>query len=213
MLRFADSLRPAWQFVLNQLSRRPRRVCRARPMRCTRLWLEDLEYRPGPAVFTVTNGGPPTPDEDSFSLYDVVRIAETSALFGPSTIHFDPGLGGNVGLAYGNLDFTAGDPVTVDGGAERIDLFAMFGPNNRAWEIHIDAGASITFRNVDFGTLNSHILNEGQTTFENCTFSGGFSISGGVIDNTSSGSVTMIDCTMTGNSSPDVGGAIYNDSG
>ena len=98
MSRLADSPRRAWQSLWNVLFRQLKPARRARPVRCSRLGLEYLEDRLAPAVYTVTNTGPPTQDKDSFSLYDVVSIAESTNLFGPSIIHFDSGLNGNVGL-------------------------------------------------------------------------------------------------------------------
>jgi hypothetical protein len=187
MSHVAHSPRLSWQSFLKQLFSRRRRPIRGkRSLQDARLSLEHLDDRIAPAVYIADNPGPPTQNAESGSLYDAVALADGDHQ--PCTVIIPVGTGGYFPIDFGDVDVSGSNGVTIDGGTPQLNLVS----GADGGEFHILPGADVTFRNIDFGTLSNaivnngskSIVNEGQTTFENCTFEGGDSTIGGVIHNT-----------------------------
>jgi hypothetical protein len=198
-------------------ARTPRTIRTARAR--FRPGLEALEDRLAPAILTVT-----TLSDAATHTGTSLRDALAAAAAG-DTIKFQAGLSGAINVNPFNLgqgtltlsqDVTidgTGASITVEGGMNNLDL-------NNAQPFVVNSGVTAALNNLTIanGSPGIHapgggIANSGTLTISNCTLTGNIArYGGGGIENT--GTLTVSNCTLTGNKSDsDSGGGILNNSG
>lgn len=103
--------------------------------------------------------------------------------------------------------------TTIDGGGQTITLNG----NNATRVFWVKKNATLTFRNItvtrgkDMGMGGAAIYNEGgKVNVINSTLSFNTSSTGGAINNSNFGTLTLTGTTLVGNSAQTRGGAIYN---
>jgi len=173
------------------------------------LRLEALEDRLAPATFSVLN----LADSGPGSLRQA--IVQSDSTPGPNKIDFAPGLSGTITLTSGQLTIANNDVKLVGPGA---DVIAVSG-NNASRVFEVDAvqaaisGLTITSGRVSFFNPGGGggIYNSGGTlTIADCTISGNTSTGngdgGGLYNN--AGTVMVTGSTLRGNSSAGAGGGI-----
>lgn len=146
-----------------------------------------------------------------------------------STIHFAQGLHGTIMITAGVLVFASGKELTLVGpGANQLAISGGDASNSNI-DIDISVKARVTISNLSFknskSAIDSFIYNEGELTLNNSVIAGNetldsagdsHSSNGGGIDNASTGTMTVIDSTITDNTvtakdTDSYGGGIVND--
>jgi hypothetical protein len=215
-----------------RLFARTPRTSRKEPARF-RPRLEALEGRLAPATLTVNSMADTANATDTYlSLREAIALVNSATL--PSglstqitakisgtlhdgktdTIQFDPTkvtgpitLGGtDLGLSLPSTTAT----ITIDGGAAGVTV-----DGNHAsgifW-VHFNVSATLNDLTISNGSaeVGSGIENSGTLTVSNCTLSGNSATyAGGGIDN--NGTATVSNCTLSGNSATYHGGGIFNE--
>jgi predicted outer membrane repeat protein len=200
---------------------------------CPRLFVEALEDRCVPALYTVNSladsaPGSFNPASNTLTLRQAVEQANQHA--GADVIRFAAGLSGTITLTYGQLEVS--NDVSIWGtGASRL---AVSG-NSQSRVLFIDAGAMVgvtglTVRDGQAMLYGGGILNEGDLSLTSCAVTDNKAINqdlnntsfgGGGIENR--GSLTLWACQVAGNTLvgtqtffqeiDDGGGGIDNNSG
>jgi hypothetical protein len=187
-----------------------RRYLRLRPMPLT------LEDRWLLSTFTVTS----TADDGGTGTLRWA-VGQANAATSPSTIDFQLGSApATIALMEKELELSnTSSAITIDGPG--ADLLSISGSEaGRVFRVDKDVTATISGLTIADGLANSSasgayfdgggLYNKGGTvTLDDCTISGNTSGRGGGIDNYS-GTATLDNCTLTGNSATD-GAAIEND--
>jgi hypothetical protein len=98
--------------------------------------------------------------------------------------------------------------ITNESSAQRIEISG----NNSVRVFQVNSGANLTINNVTVRNGSAFgggggILNFGTLTMTNCTVSGNSADGGGIANG---GTLTMTNCTVSGNSAFGSGGGIYN---
>ncbi|MHB1422721.1 MAG: choice-of-anchor Q domain-containing protein, partial [Gemmataceae bacterium] len=202
----------------------------------TVLSLEHLEDRLVPATLTVNNLGDtvsgltPTLDlreaiqlvntggtatDASGNSLSAAKASQISGTFGVNdTIQFNAELNGQT-ITLSGTALEISKSVSIVGlGAGNLAISG----NNQSRVFTVDAGAQVSFAalTIEDGNASASggggIDNSGGTvTVSNCTLSGNTASGGGGIDN-SGGTVTVSNCTLSGNTASG-GGGIWNDGG
>ena len=186
-----------------------------KPARRRRLAVESLEDRLAPALFTVNT----LVDENdgiganNVSLRDAIAAAD--AVAGADIIEFDPSLaGGSIQLGGTQLP-TITDNLTITGlGADQLTIDAD--GQSRIFEIAASTTVDISGLTLTGGSASEGggIINNGTLTVTNCTISGNTAIfNGGGIFNFGGGTLTVTNCTIRGNTANFSGGAIFTNGG
>ena len=183
--------------------------------------VEMLEDRWVPAGATVTN----ISSSGTGSLAYAVQQANSDTSGGPFTIQFDPtvfatpktiALTGTL-----NLDTTTGESIIIDGPAAPLTI--QIGELLQCPDFLVYANTIATIQNLTISTSNINLpglrgdggikINQGGTlTVSDCTISGnsvGFSTGGGGIAN--DGMLSVLNSTISGNYGDSNGGAIWNE--
>jgi predicted outer membrane repeat protein len=195
----------------------------SKPARRTRLAVEPLEDRAVPALITVNtlvdeNNG--IGDGSSVSLREA--ITQANALAGDDTIQI--GVTGTIDLS-GALPHLSSNITITGPGANLLNVHRNTTDHYSIFLINSGVTAAISDLTVSNGsatdfddglgiysTEGGGIDNGGTLTLTNCTVSGNAaSNAGGGILNFTSGTLTLIDCTVSDNSSSHGGGGIFNE--
>ncbi|NUQ52995.1 MAG: hypothetical protein HUU19_09910 [Phycisphaerales bacterium] len=164
---------------------------------------EGLESRQLLAGFTVTN----TRDAGAGSLRQAVLDANAAA--GADVIEFSSGLAGTIALSSGELNVS--DSLSINGpGANALAVNA--GSASRVF--NFTSGTSFLRRlSITRGsaTAGAGVANAGTLTIEACDISSNSAVAGGAIANT--GTLTALGSTFAYNSASGSGGGLFNDSG
>src|SRR5262245_45379331 len=168
--------------------RRPARKRRSAPT------LERLEDRTAPAVFTVTTLADVTdPNDGVVSLREAITSANSEA--GDDTITF---------AVTGTINLTGPLP-------ELSTSLAIEGPGAGSLTVRRDSGGN--YRIFSVGERATVALS-GLTVRNGNSASGGggnSALGGGIFNN--GGTLTLTDCTVSGNSAATAGGGIFNNGG
>lgn len=168
-----------------------------------RAMFEGLEARQLLAVFSVTN----TNNAGTGSLRQAVLDANASA--GADVIEFAGGLAGTIALSGGEL--LVSDSLSINGpGANILSISA----GNSSRVFNFAAGTSFLRRlSIAQGhaTSGGGVSNAGTLSVEGCDISSNSAVAGGAISNT--GTLTVLGSTFAYNSSSGSGGGLYNDAG
>jgi hypothetical protein len=191
--------------------RQTRRASLCKPAPRFRPRLENLEGRDVPSTLTVTNNL----DSGSGSLRADIAAARSG-----DTIAFANGLNGRtITLTSGELDITRN--LTIQGpGAGQLTISGD--SLSRVFEIEKKMKVTLSGMTISNGdgvlvhdgnehpgdSLGGGILNYGTLTVLDCTISGNSTLQGGGIDNV--GSLTVTGCTISGNTASFAGGGIAN---
>jgi hypothetical protein len=185
----------------------------SRSGRRRRAWgFEPLEGRVVPSTITVMN----THDSGPGSLRAAITQADMDT--SQDTIDFAPAVTGTITLLSALPDLT-GNTIVSGPGASVLTVArsaAQVTPDFRIFTV--DTGAEVTISGLtisgghEFFIAGGGIKNAGTLTLTDCTLSGNSSfLVGGGIDN--SGTLTLTDATLSGNSGRGGGGGIANDGG
>lgn len=164
---------------------------------------EGLESRQLLAVFTVTNLN----DAGAGSLRQAVLSANAAA--GADVIEFSGGLAGTIALSSGELSVS--DSLTVNGpGASVLTVSA----GNASRVFSFTSGTSFLRRlSITRGSATSGggVANAGTLTIESSDFSSCSAVAGGAIAST--GTLTVLNSTIAFNTSTSSGAGLFNDAG
>jgi hypothetical protein len=192
-----------------QLFARTPRTIRQAPARFRPL-LEVLEGRLAPATLTVTtlsDAASPT----GMSLRQAIAKASKG-----DTIQFQAGLSGPIDLSTaekGQGTLTLSQDVTIDGSGATITVEggSTKGSTSNAQPFVVNSGVTATLENLTIsngyggtGGTGGGIDNKGTLTISNCTLSGNSALGGGGIYNV--GALSVNNCTLWGNSANSGGG-------
>jgi PKD repeat protein len=150
-----------------------------------------------------------TNDSGAYSLRNVIAIAPSG-----STITFDSGLSGQTILLASTLMLT--NSLTID--ASALPGGIQINGNGQIFNVASNITVVLNSLTITNGNADSSsgtgggIYNDGTLTVNQCTLSGnvGDSSGGGIYND---GTLTVNQCTLSGNSSIADGGGIYNDVG
>ncbi len=181
-----------------------RSTARPKPFRPALFALED---RTTPATFTVVN----TDDSGTGSLRDAIDLANSTA--GPDDIVFDPTVFATpqtITLGGSSLNLYDPGTTTITGPAAGVTISA----NNASRVFAVLSGAAADFSRLTITGGNAAgfgsgggIINIGTLSLTDCTVSGNTSPTGGGISNY--GYLSLTNCTVSGNSAL-VGGGIWD---
>ena len=141
-------------------------------------------------------------------------LATAASLAGPNVIAFDPTVftgsmpeTNTITLTSAELAVNDADGVTID--ASAIPGSVTISGNNARRIFNVATGASLSLRGLTItGGVDSAVRTNGSLTVDQCTFSGnGVASRGGAIGAEAGSSLVATRCTFTGNSA-DLGGAI-----
>ncbi|HEV3448169.1 MAG TPA: right-handed parallel beta-helix repeat-containing protein, partial [Gemmataceae bacterium] len=216
--------------LFSKLFQRSRKGSLPRRRRSLRPQLEALEDRSLPSTFTVVNLADNT---SPGALRWAIGQANTHA--GPDLINFAPGLNGTIVLTGSQIDIT--DDLTIDGpGAAKLTVSGnsasrVFHLSGSATDVEIDgltisngraSGTTVTGALGD-ATLGGGIFNDqAHLTLSQVTVThnqtAGFIGAGGGIASISGATLTVENCTFSGNlasgtSVDGPGGGIFSDAG
>jgi hypothetical protein len=168
------------------------------------------------ATFLVTNTMDNLPGQPLIDGTLRQAIALSDATAGPNEIDFAAGLSGTIVLTGGQLTIANNDLTIVGPGADELSVSG----NNASRVFEVDgvraalSGLTITGgRSVSFFLPGGGLYNSGGTvTIDDCSITGNSAFFSGGIDN--SGMLTIDDCSITGNSAGDgAGGGLNNNGG
>ncbi len=168
-----------------------------------RAMFEGLEARRFLAAFSVTN----TNNAGSGSLRQAVLDANASA--GADVIEFAGGLTGTIALSGGEL--LVSESLSINGPGANV-LSVNAGNSSRVF--NFAAGTSFLRRlsiTQGHATSGGGISNAGTLSVEGCDISSNSAVAGGAISNT--GTLTVLGSTFAYNSSSGSGGGLFNDAG
>ncbi|MFO0968633.1 MAG: right-handed parallel beta-helix repeat-containing protein [Gemmataceae bacterium] len=191
---------------IRRLFSRPVNQVRKAPRRCN-LNVEALEDRTAPATFTVLN----TNDTGAGSLRNAV--AQANANLGADTILFDNTVFNTpqtIVLTSGAITF-AGDTALTTVTGPGANLLSVSGGNTQGvWWVNSGISASISGMTVTQGRSGvGAVYNAGTLTLSDCTVTGNASTAaGGGVSN--AGTLTMTNVTISASTAVTKGGALDN---
>jgi hypothetical protein len=197
-------------WVRNVIARPATRPIRKAP-HLARLAVEALEDRTVPSTFTVTN----TLDDGSVgSLRWAVGQANSQA--GADTINFDSTVFSTrqtISLTSGQLTLTDVATTTISGPG--AGLLSISGNNaSRVFAVNGGAAAALSGLTITGGMVTDRgggLSNDGTVTLIDCTISGNSADIGGGIR--TYGTTTLSNCTVSGNSAGNIGGGLFQAAG
>lgn len=168
--------------------------------------------KPHKGVWTVTTLDDTPPfDASCTPSYCALRQAVKAATDGDRIV-FKNGLSGTIELVHGSIALN--DDLTIDAGG-RIEIDA--GGIAQGMVVHEDATVELRELVIMGGTaLNSMggaIRNDGMLTLIGCTLTGNSAQLGGAIFNGGSATLTLIDSDVSNNGASHQGGGLYNSTG
>jgi hypothetical protein len=177
---------------------------RPSPSRRYRPRLEALEDRLAPALlWTVTDGGDSVFDPQSLRFAMLLAQPGDTIDFAPAVRKISLGSGLEVRTNVSIVNDQGTGPVTIDGGGAVTPFTVDAGVTASL------SGLTIAHGNVALSILapfgdGGGILNQGTLTLTDCTLSGNSAWDGGGIFN--QGTLTLTRCTLSGNSAEEGGG-------
>jgi hypothetical protein len=168
--------------------------------------------QPQKGVWTVTTLDDVPPDDPNCTpSYCALRQAVTAATDGDRIV-FKNGLSGTIELVHGTIALF--DELTIDAGG-RIEIDAV--GTGQALVVHWDATIELRELVITGGTepgsTGGAMRNEGMLTLIGCTLTGNSAHLGGAIFNGESATLTLIDSDVSNNSATHLGGGLYNSAG
>ena len=169
-----------------------------------------IQVATGPVVTSRADPGDGTCDDagtgDGCTLREAIAFASPGA-----TITFAPGVTGTITLTTGEL--VINKALTITGPGARS--LAVSGNNaGRVFDVNSGvglvalAGLTVTGGNV-IGSLGGGIANSGTLTIIRCTVTGNSAVDGGGIEN--EGTLTVVESTVSGNRASGYGGGIFTE--
>jgi predicted outer membrane repeat protein len=195
-------------------------------------FLESLEDRFAPAVFTVNSAGDEPPGDSFLTLRDAVRVIDNGSLSGLSAAEIGQisgTLGSNDTINFDPTTFATEQAITLTGTPEAAELYLTKsmtiqgtgtnlltisgGDSQRVFEVA--KGRSLTISNLTIAAGNAYTSGGGAISANpstvlsvtNVNFNNNLSADGGAIY--TDGTATLTNCTITGNFAT-YGGAITN---
>jgi len=196
-------------------SRRPE----SKPVRRRRLAVETLEAREVPALITVTSLVDNTTIDGQVTLREAILSANADAAVNTDVVATDAYGADTIKFSVtGTINLTQALPalssnLTITGPAAGVTVRRDTGGFYRIFTINSGVTAAIsglTVSNGDaaFAAYGGGISNSGTLTLTDCTVSGNTATYGGGISN--SGALTLTDCAVSGNTEGYDGGGIYD---
>jgi hypothetical protein len=168
--------------------------------------------QPQKGVWTVTTLDDVPPDDPNcMPSYCALRQAVTAATDGDRIV-FKNGLSGTIELVHGTIALF--EELTIDA-AGRIEIDAAGTSQVMVvhWDATIELRGLVIRGGTEPGAMGGAIRNEGMLTLIGCTLTGNSAHLGGAIFNGESATLTLIDSDVSNNSAVLGGGGLYNSAG